>query len=83
MHRTRSAPQSLTRFFIVLAHEDTLEAVVLHATSTADQATLAFHQERHRLIQERVVGELMVVHHDEHTRKLLREPLSLATPSHL
>ena len=75
MQRTKPTPRSSALFTVVLANEATAEAVVLHSAPTADQATIAFHQARQRLIQDRAVGELVVVHHDEHARTLLREPL--------
>ena len=73
MPRTR--PHLFALFTVLLASEATMEAVVLHSTPTADQATIAFHDARHRLIQNQTVGELVVVHHAEHARVLLREPL--------
>jgi hypothetical protein len=76
MHTTRRARRSLGRFNVVLATDDPVAAVVLHSAPTADEATIAFHQERQRLIQDVVRGELLVVHHHDETRMLLREPLS-------
>ena len=73
--RARSA---LARFNIVLANEDTAEAVVLASAPNADQATIAFHQTRQRLIHERVRGELVMVHHNQGARMLLRESLGTA-----
>ena len=72
------ARPALARFNIVLANEDTVEAVVLDSAPDADQATIAFHQARQRLIQERVRGELVIVHHNRGARMLLREPLGTA-----
>jgi hypothetical protein len=72
----RPVPGSFTRFNIVLATWPPVEAVVLHSAPTADEATIAFHPARDRLVQERVRGELQVVHHDDETRTVLREPLS-------
>ena len=72
---------ALARFTIVLANEETAEAVVLDSAPDANQATIAFHQTRQRLLQERVRGELVLVHHDRGARMLLREPLgTTATP---
>jgi hypothetical protein len=53
------------------------EPVVLHDTLDADAATIAFHEARRRLIQDRVHGELLVVHHNG-TRRVLREPLGMS-----
>ena len=75
MPRTRPPQHSFALFTILLASEATMEAVVLHSTPTADQATIAFHDARQRLIQNQTVGELVVVHHAEHARVLLRELL--------
>ncbi len=80
MHSTRPAPRSLARFNVVLATAHPVQAVVLHSVPDADQATIAFHQERERLIQERAVGELVVVQHADATRTLLRERLGTAAP---
>ena len=75
MHTTRRGRRSLGRFHVVLATDDPVGAVVLHSAPTADAATIAFHQARQRLIQDMVRGELLVVHHNDETRMLLREPL--------
>ena len=75
MHSTRRARRPLDRFHVVLATDDPVGAVVLHSAPTADEATIAFHQARQRLIQDVVRGELLVVHHADETRMLLREPL--------
>ena len=72
------ARPALTRFNVVLANEDTAEAVVLDSAPDADQATIAFHQARQRLIHERVRGELVIVQHNRDARLLLREPLGTA-----
>ena len=72
------ARPALARFNIVLANEDTAEAVVLDSTPDANQATIAFHQTRQRLIHERVRGQLVLVQHDQGTHMLLREPLGTA-----
>jgi hypothetical protein len=72
-------PAALTRFNIVLANEDTAEAVVLDSALDAAQATIAFHQARQRLIHERVRGELVMVQHNRGARMLLRESLGTAT----
>ena len=83
-HWPRGAPQpeharpALTRFNVVLANEDTAEAVVLDSAPDADQATIAFHRARQRLIHERVRGELVIVQHNRDARLLLREPLGTA-----
>jgi hypothetical protein len=77
-HCGEHAPPALARFNIVLANEDTAEAVVLDSTPDANQATIAFHQARQRLLQERVRGELVMVHHQRGARMLLREPLGTA-----
>jgi hypothetical protein len=71
----RPAPRSLACFTVVLADEATATAVVLHSAANADQATIAFHQTRERLLQDRTVGELVVVHHHDRSRLLLRERL--------
>ena len=74
MQRTRPTPRSFALYTVVLANAATAEAVVLHAARTADQATIAFHQALQRVSLDRVVGELVVIHHDEHPRTLLRVP---------
>ena len=66
---------SLARFHVVLATWDPVAAVVLHSARNVDQATIAFHLERHRLSADRVRGELLVVQHDDQARTLLRESL--------
>ena len=72
--QTRRDP--FTRFNVLLVTWPPAEAVVLHSAPTADAATIAFHQARERLGQDRVMGELqMVHHHDDETRTVLREPL--------
>jgi hypothetical protein len=75
------ARPALERFNIVLANEDTAEAVVLDSAPDAAQATIAFHQARQRLIQERVRGELVMVQHNRGARMLLRESLGTAAVS--
>jgi len=67
---------ALVRFNIVLAHEDTAAAEVLASVPDAEQATIAFHRARQRLIQERVRGQLAIVQHNQGARLLLREPLT-------
>ena len=75
MPRTRPTPWSFALFTIVLANAATAEAVVLHAARTADQATIAFHQALQRLSQDDGdEGELVMIHHDEQARTLLRVP---------
>ena len=83
--RSPSAPShhgysrsALTRFNIVLASVDTVEAVVLDSVPDANQATIAYHQTRQRLTDERVRGELVMVQHNPEARILLREPLRTA-----
>ena len=71
------ARPALTRFNVVLANEDTAEAVVLDSAPDADQATIAFHQARQRLIHERVRGELVIVQHNRDARLLLRRRILL------
>ncbi len=48
---------------------------MLCSVTDANHATIAFHQEWERLIQDRVVGELVLVQHAEATCLLLREAL--------
>ena len=76
-HREYARP-ALTRFNIVLANADTVEAVVLDSVPDANQATIAYHQTRQRLRHEQVRGELVMVQHNEGARILLREPLGTA-----
>ena len=76
MHRIRQNHGAFTRFNVVLATWDPVEAVVLHSAPTANEATIAFHQARERLVQDGLLGELQVVHHNDETRTVLREPLS-------
>ena len=66
---------ALARFTVVLAPADSAEPVVLDSAADADQATIAFHQTRQRLLRDRVRGELVMVQHDQDARALLREPL--------
>ncbi len=80
MPSRRPAPRSLGRFNVVLATAHPTQAVVLRSAPDADHATIAFHQERERLIQDRAVGELAVVHHDDAARTLLRERLGTGPP---
>ena len=56
------------------------EPVVLHAALDADHATIAFHETRRRLIQERVRGELLVMQDNRTHCLVLREPLSMGIP---
>ena len=77
--QTRSDP--FTRFNLLLVTWPPVEAVVLHSAPTADEATIAFHQARERLVQDRVQGELRVVHHGGETRTVLREPVSTGAAS--
>ena len=74
-HQGEHVRPALVRFNIVLAHEDTAAAEVLASVSDAEQATIAFHRARQRLIQERVRGQLAIVQHNQGARILLREPL--------
>ena len=76
--RREQARSALIRFNILLANEDTAEAVVLDSAPDANQATIAYHQMRQRLLHERVRGELVMVHHHRGARILLREPLGTA-----
>ena len=75
-HQGEPVRPALVRFNIVLAHEDTAAAEVLASVPDAEQATIAFHQARQRLIQERVRGQLAIVQHNQGARLLLREPLT-------
>ena len=75
-HHGAPVQSALVRFNIVLAHEDTAAAEVLASVPDAEQATIAFHQARQRLIQERVRGQLAIVQHNQGARLLLREPLT-------
>jgi hypothetical protein len=73
---TRQGQGSLGRFNVILVTWDPVQAVVLHSAPTADAATIAFHQARERLGQDRVMGELHVVQHGDETRRVLWEPLA-------
>ena len=75
MPSTWQESRSVAPFSVVLQTRNA-EAVVLRSVPDADQATIAVHQERHRLIQERVVGERLVIRHGALPRTLLRDPLS-------
>ena len=55
-----------------------MEAVVLDSAPDPNQATIAYHQMRQRLLHERVRGELVIVQHNQGARMLLREPLGTA-----
>jgi hypothetical protein len=72
------ARPALACFNILLANEETMEAVVLDSAADANQATIAFHQTRQRLIHEQARGELVMVQHNRGARMLLREPLGRA-----
>ena len=61
MHSTRQAQESIGSFNVVLTREGSGEAVVLRSAPHADAATIAFHLERKRLIQDRVGGELLLM----------------------
>ena len=49
-------------FAIVLRADDAAEPVVLQSARDANGATVAFHTEKQRLKQRRVVGDLLLVH---------------------
>jgi hypothetical protein len=72
------ARPALACFNILLANEETMEAVVLDSAADANQATIAFHQTRQRLIHEQARGELVMVQHNQGAHILLREPLGRA-----
>ena len=61
-------------FAIVLRVDDVAAPVVLQSARDADRATVAFHAEKQRLTQRRVVGDLLLVQQKK-ARTLLWEPL--------
>jgi len=71
---TRKRIDSRDPFAIVLRADDAGAPVVLQSARDADGATIAFHAEKQRLTQLRVVGELLLVQ-QQTARTLLREPL--------
>jgi hypothetical protein len=70
----RKRVDSRDPFAIVLRADDAAAAVVLQSARDADGATIAFHAEKQRLTQLRVVGDLLLVQQKK-ARTLLREPL--------
>ena len=64
----------LDPFAIVLRTDSAAAPVVLQSARDADRATVAFHAEKQRLQQRRVVGDLLLVHQQK-ARTLLWEPL--------
>jgi hypothetical protein len=63
------------RFNIVLNAAGAREAVVLQTAYGPDWATLVFHEEWHRLMQDHVLGDLLLVRFGAEARTLLRERL--------
>ena len=70
---TRKRIDSRDPFAIVL-RAGHAAPVVLQSAQDADGATIAFHAEKQRLTQLRVVGDLLLVQ-QQTARTLLREPL--------
>jgi hypothetical protein len=70
---TRKRIDSRDPFAIVL-RAGHAAPVVLQSAGDANGATIAFHAEKQRLTQRRVVGDLLLVHQQQ-ARTLLREPL--------
>ena len=73
--RTLKRIDRLDPFAIVLRADEAAAPVVLQSARDADEATVAFHSERQRLKQCRVVGDLLLMRQGKGARKLLREPL--------
>jgi hypothetical protein len=71
---TRKRTEPLDPFAIVLRTDGVAASVLLQSARDADEATVAFHAEKHRLTQLRVVGDLLLVQQQK-ARTLLREPL--------
>ena len=70
-------PHPRPHFAIILQPATADEQVVLQAAPDPNRATLVLHQERARLLQAGVVGELRVIRVNGETRTLLRERLRL------
>ena len=70
--RKRTDPRD--PFAIVLRTDAAAAPVVLQSARDADRATVAFHAEKQRLQQRRVVGDLLLVHLPD-ARTLLWERL--------
>ena len=62
-------------FEVVLNASTARESQVLHTAYDANRATLAFHAELQRLMEQHRGGELLLVRHDALPRTLLRQPL--------
>ena len=60
--------------FVIALRARDAAIVLLQSARDADGATIAFHAEKQRLTQLRVVGDLLLVQ-QQTARTLLREPL--------
>ena len=72
-HQERIDPYA--RFQVVFASVGAPEPLVLRSTHDADLATLAFYDERERLIHDHLAGDLLLIYHGAEERTLLRESL--------
>jgi hypothetical protein len=68
----------MPQFNVVFRNQDTAELVVLRSVQDPNHATIALHDERTRLLQNQVQGELRLVRHGDWTHTLLRESLASA-----
>lgn len=68
----------MSQFNIVFRNQNTAELVVLCSVQDPNHATIALHDERTRLLQDQVQGELRLVRHGDWTHTLLREVLDSA-----
>ena len=75
MHGTRQRQEAIDPFVVVLQVEATQTSVVLCSASDPNRAMVVFPDAFQRLAQDQVIGDLLLVHHDEEPRTLLRQPL--------
>lgn len=68
-------------FNVIFMDEDMETVVVLRGAHDANHATIALDEERTRLVQNQVRGELRLVRHNDGLRTLLHETLGIAPPA--
>ena len=71
----RQKSSRLHPFDVVLKPCVACEPVVLRTAHDADRATLAFHAEWQRLLNQEIAGELLLIYHDEEPRIVLHESM--------
>ena len=72
MQRNQPTP----RFTVMLRPSPADEPIVLRETPDPNDATLAFHEELHRLTTQGAKGELLMCNHDNARIPILRLPLT-------